>query len=293
MKLYQSYIGDHQKSFLSKATIPFDASWNMGGDQREYELFRKISAELEAGGTEPWGMVSWKFQHKSLIAPEVFMAYADEKLSDGYDCVFINPMIGNEAVYVNVWEQGEHCGHRGSLQIAAYLAQKLGPGFTRAMGRSCFCFCNYFIAKPAFWTAYFKFIQAALEHLAEEAERDTEVGRAYRGPAHYSKDETASMRPFVIERLFSSFICNTTLRCTGYQYSANQYNSKFGTQLGAFLRKMSEMKNMAIEMQDQQLLDQHHVVRCNVLEAKYKTPISQLDDPSDYFLSAEYRSTFL
>ena len=293
MKLFQSFVTDHQKSYLSASTIPVDASTNTEDNQREYELFKKILATHSGLAEEPWGMVSWKFEHKCLIKPEAFIKYAQDKIEDGYECVFINPMIGNESVYMNVWEQGAHCGHVGLDKIAAYLANQLGGRMTAIMGKKSFAFCNYFIATPTFWKKYIEFTDHAVALLDNEARNNTETGKIYSGSAHYYRDTAVSMRPFVIERLLSSFIEGTHLKCIGYDYSPEQYQAKFGQQLGDFLYKLSALKNKAVLFKDNQLINKFHTIRCNILNSDYRAVVWQLDDPFNYFISPEYRSTEL
>ena len=293
MKLFQSYVNDHQRSFLSKSTIPVDASNNTEDNQREYELFKKILANHKELEKEPWGMISWKFQHKCLINPESFIEYALSKFDSGYDCVFINPMIGNEALYMNVWEQGAHCGHVGLDKIATYLANELGGRITAIMGKKSFAFCNYFIASPIFWKRYIEFTDHALDLLEHEAKNDTETGRIYGGSAHYYRDTAVSMRPFIIERLLSSFIEGTHLKSIGYDYSSEQYQAKFGQELGSFLYKLSNLKNKAILQRDNQLINDFNSIRINLLNSDYRAVVWQLDDPFSYFISPEYKLTGL
>ena len=266
-----------------------DASGNVENSQREYELFKKIDTYLDRSPNEPWGMVSWKFEHKCLITPDQFMKFAQDKLQAGYDCVFINPMIGNEALYLNVWEQGVDCGHNGLDKIALFLQSQLGNSITSLMGRPSFAFCNYFIATPTFWHRYFNFVDHAISMLETEAMRSTEVGQTYAGTAHYARDATVSMKPFVIERLLSSFMMGSSLKHANYQYQDTQYRKKFGDQLGDFLFKLSKIKNEAIESQSNEQLNNYHTIRLNILNTSYKTVIWQLDDPFNYFISVEYR----
>ena len=50
------------------------------------------------------GLVSWKFEHKSPISLHAFHSFCQTAFAAGADCAFIDPMIGNEAVYANGWE---------------------------------------------------------------------------------------------------------------------------------------------------------------------------------------------
>jgi hypothetical protein len=120
MQLYQSFLGDEQRSLVSSKAIPLDVQNNTGKDQREYELLKRIWAEHSDAG-DSWGMISWKFQNKSAVSVDEFIDFSNEKLASGFDCAFINPMIGCEALYHNVWEQGVDCGHTGLDKIFTFL----------------------------------------------------------------------------------------------------------------------------------------------------------------------------
>lgn len=274
---------------VSPNAIPFDAQTNAGGSQREYELFKAVWSEQSPAHQEPWGLVSWKFQHKSLISPAEFIEFSKIQFDSGADCVFINPMIGNEAIYFNVWEQGSDQGHKGLDKILAFLSQSMGPDISGPMGSSCFAFCNYFVANDRFWRSYFEFVEAALSNLDAEAIKKSEVGLIYAGPANYARDSEATMRPFIIERLFSSFVASSpSLNCINFEYEESHYRGKFGDQLGRFLHKLSAYKNAALNARDLTVLNLWNGVRLGILRSQAKSSIWHLDDPASFFLSPEY-----
>ena len=170
MKIYQAYMNTQQRDFVCQQAIPFDASANSAPDTREYELFKMIHADPSLrDGDEPWGLVSWKFEHKSPVSLGEFHDFCRSAFASGADCAFINPMIGNEAVYANVWEQGIHCAHTGIEKVAYFLEEKMGIHVASVSDVSTFAFCNYFVATPRFWARYFEFIDAALGLLDAEA----------------------------------------------------------------------------------------------------------------------------
>lgn len=289
MKLYQSFIGEQQRALVSPNAIPFDAQANTGRYQREYELLNAIWAEQSPACQEPWGLVSWKFQHKSLISTDEFIEFSKKQFDAGVDCVFINPMIGNEAIYFNVWEQGSDQGHKGLDKIVALLSQKMGADMSPPMGESHFAFCNYFIANDRFWRRYFGFVEEALSNLDTEAIKKSDVGMIYAGSANYARDSEVTMRPFIIERLFSSFIASaSSLNCVNFQYKATHYRRKFGEQLGGFLNKLSAYKNAALDARDSVKLHSWNNVRLSILRSPVKMSVWHLDDPAPFFLSPEY-----
>ncbi|HVX99178.1 MAG TPA: hypothetical protein VHA55_05245 [Pseudorhodoplanes sp.] len=246
MKLFQAYLEDRQLRWVSDRAIPLDCSDNIGRDTREYELFKKIAGQKLYGDSEYWGLISWKFEHKCQIPVADFADYCADRFAEGYDCTFINPMIGNEAFFMNVWEQGTYA-HRGMEQIALYLHRTLGYRTKRWMSRDCFAMCNYFVANEKFWTAYFAFVDAALQNLEREARQRSPIGMIYQGNAGYGMDPCVTMRPFVIERLLSTFLVSDHgLKIASYPFSQSHYQKKFGRQMGDLMHELSTIKKAGL-----------------------------------------------
>lgn len=292
MKIFQAYIGEAQRAFVSAQATAFDAADNTAAGTREYDLFRKIY--LDPGidtDSEPWGLVSWKFDHKSPVSLETFRAFAAQSFANGADCVFINPMIGNEAVYANVWEQGIHCAHTGIEQVAYFLSEQMNLPVAGVSGVESFAFCNYFIANNRFWQRYFDYVGRALALLDEEAARGSEIGMIYSGSGQYERDESASMRIFVIERLFSAFLMQQQdLYIAHYAPTAGDYTRKFGCNMGDMLHHFSRMKQHAIKTDDVAVFRSWDMQRQKLLADWQIHIVWNLDDPFSYPLSDEYRA---
>ena len=288
IKLYQPYIGEDEKNSLPPSVIPWDAASNTDNSTREYELFKQVH-QANTGKNDAWGLVSRKFTHKSLLAVEDFIHFAEQKLSEGNDCVFVNPMMGIEALHFNVWQQGVQCGHAGLEKIIDFLEKSLGVPFNTPMDRNTFAFCNYFIAKPSFWNAYFAFVDQALQFLDQEATNNTEVGSIYAGTGSYHRDANVTMKPFIIERLFSTFIQNSEFKVASFTYGKGFYEYKFGGQFGGFLYQLSALKNTGLQLQEENLLAAYDQIRFFLYSnPTYMASLSLLDDPPDFFLSKEY-----
>ena len=291
MKIYQAYMNAQQEDFVCADAIPFDASANNAPDTREYELFKRIHADPSLHeGDEPWGLVSWKFEHKSPVSFGEFHDFCQSAFASGADCAFINPMIGNEAVYANVWEQGIHCGHTGIEKVAYFLEEKTGIHVASVSDVSTFAFCNYFVATPRFWKRYFEFIEAALGLLDAEAARGSEVGQIYSGSGQYERDRNASMRIFVIERLFSSFLqMQDGLHIAACTPIAAGFDAKFGIRLGTLLWDLSRMKQHAVAADDLSLYKIWDRLRTSMLADWQINIVWNLDDPSSHTLTREHR----
>jgi len=288
IKLYQPYMGEDEKNSLPPSVIPWDAGSNTDNSTREYELFKQIH-QANSASSDPWGLVSRKFTHKSLLAVEDFAHFAEQKLSEGYDCVFVNPMMGIEALHLNVWQQGVQCGHAGLEKIIDFLEKSLGIALNAPMDRNTFAFCNYFIAKPPFWSAYFAFVDRALQLLDQEVANNTDVGSIYAGTGSYHRDANVTMKPFIIERLFSTFVQHNQFKAISLGYGKIFYESKFGVKFGEFLFQLSALKNAGLQLKEESLLAAYDQIRFFIYSnPSYMTSISLLDDPPDFFLSKEY-----
>ncbi len=287
MRLYQAFLSEHQRAHLCDTCIPYDARSNVGNDVREYELFRAIGAS--EGGDDPWGLISWKFEHKTCVPVAAFRAFCEREFRAGSDCAFINPMIANEAMYRNVWEQGEHCGHVGMARIAEHLGARAGIDTSASMGTDSFSLSNFFVGTPAFWDAYLAFVDGVLAELDAQARDGTEVGAIFTGNARYRRDPDATMRIFVIERLFSSFVkARPEIRCAAFPHPKVIYAEKLGAKLGTLLYRLSVAKNRALATNDEALLALWDDARRGFVNDLYVTAVWNMDDPHEIHLGERY-----
>ena len=244
--LYQAFLGDSQRQLVAPPAIPYDVAGNTGNDQREYGLFKKIFAE-RSGGSGPWGLVSRKFEHKSLVPLERFHAFASERFAAGADCVFINPMVGNAAMHTTVWEQWG-VANRSISHLCEYLSQYRNVSYDRPMGEDSFAFCNYFAATNRFWEAYFDFVDTCIDQLEREKAAQSPLGVFYGGSGRYQRDLTVTTKPFIIERLFSSFLISSHgFKVAAYPHSDEIYAGKFGARIGEILRHLSGLKRRGLD----------------------------------------------
>jgi hypothetical protein len=90
-----------------------------------------------------------------------------------------------------------------------------------------------------------------------------------------------TLRPFIIERLFSSFLLTTQLRSIGYKHSENDFQNKFGKMLGHYLFNLSSLKNEALKQGNSTLIKNYLSERSKLLNADYKRVIWGMDDPNN------------
>lgn len=275
--VYQAYVNAEQFDLISPCAIPYDASHNNSNDTREYELFKEIF-EKRGDREKPWGLLSSKFELKTGLSLSGFLEFAVREFSRGCEFVFINPFIGHEAVYLNVWEQGVRA-QPGMKKILGSLGGSFSSSLGLVSGVESFSFCNYFLGTPFFWRSYFRFVDSVTDFLDAEAVRFSEAGKVWKGEGNYRPDPSATMRPFVIERLFFEFIrAHPSMRRSFFQYEAGHYEFKFGARLGMILWELSGMKAKAIKARDLSLLREWKLHRKGLLGGSLHGAVVTLDN---------------
>lgn len=284
--LYQAFLGDFQRRFVDPSAIPYDVAGNTANDQREYGLFKTIHASRKSS-PQPWGLVSWKFEHKSSVPLDRFYAFASERLANGDDCAFFNPMIGNAAMHINVWEQWG-VADKAIPQLCAFLGTVGDVSYDKPMDEGSFAFCNYFVGTDRFWLAYFEFVDRFIERLEQEKAAGTPIGQFYSSSANYLRNTDITTKPFIIERLFPSFLAsNHGLRVSAYRHSAETYSAKFGTRLGETLLYLADLKHRGLNREAGAYAKWEDLRRRLMKEHMYA--IWQMDDPTELLLLQEFR----
>jgi hypothetical protein len=94
---------------------------------------------------------------------------------------------------------------------------------SRFMTESVVCYCSYFVATNEFWADYLKFLEEAKSIL--DSLEDGPIKDAYQGGANYRRDPNLTLFPFIIERLFSTFlILNPTYQVYHRPYDYSTYS---------------------------------------------------------------------
>lgn len=277
--LYQPYIGDAQRQILNPEALPFDISFNTAPDTREYELFAILHGFHNRIGLDEsafWGLISPRFEWKAARPFTYFMAEAQRAQAEGFDCYAFNPMIGNAAIYANVWEQGDH---PGMDKIVEFL-DGAGLPMNNVQGVDRFFFCNYVCGNRRFWNGYFDFCEKVLSALQEQYEHGTPAGLIYGGTGHYSRDHSARMRPFVIERLLGVYLeiaAPQGLKVARHVPTLSDFEWKFGPRIGGTLKKILAWKEVFLGLGDRGALEAWQELRLPILREPHLVIFG--DDP--------------
>ena len=255
IKVFESIpVGSLQK--FKGIAIPYPY---VPGSGAEYQLFKEIYEDRISLGvvdSEAWGLVSTKYSLKTHVPLELFVNFALDKIKSGADCVFINPMILNEAIFANPWEQGILCGHKGMDLVVSSLQEMNIIQPNVLMSVDSFAFCNYFVGNIKFWERYFRFVDVILARLSNVASEDVRF-KTIMNHGGYARNQALPMEPFVIERLFSSFVIKSRdLQFVSYPFKKEDYIFKAGFAIGSYCHRMSGIKAEVLRTGDRGLLEE-------------------------------------
>jgi hypothetical protein len=205
IRVFQIYYEPWHRDLLDPAFVPLD---NAGAKSEllEFSVFERLQAHEATQGAQLWGALSWRFGEKTgMKGAELLAAIADKP---GQDVYFCNPHIHNEAIYHNMWMQGETAHpHFVALARAVFRAAGLDEAEIGALHpSSSYSSANYFVASPKFWALYVPFIRRVLKAA------DDNLSPTLRNAFHSSAADPKGLHggatyvPFIVERLFGYFM---------------------------------------------------------------------------------------
>jgi hypothetical protein len=205
IRVFQIYYEPWHRDLLDPAFVPLD---NAGAKSEllEFSVFERLQAHEATQGAQLWGALSWRFGEKTgMKGAELLEAMA---ANPGHDVYFCNPHIQNEAIYHNMWMQGETAHpHFVALTRAVFQAAGLDEAEIGALHpSSSYSSANYFVASPKFWALYVPFIRRVLKAA------DDNLSPTLRNALHSTAADPKGLHggatyvPFIVERLFGYFM---------------------------------------------------------------------------------------
>ena len=211
--IYQIYYDQDSKSRLDPGFIALDNSDNPRPDWREYWPIRQFLLNNTLNEDELYGFLSPLFYGKTMLDAGTVQQFIDTH--PGYDVYGFSPFLQDSACYLNIIEHGNSY-HPGMWQLTDALLRSIGAEIDfqhLVMDLNTTIFCNYFVAKPAFWAKWF----ALTEHLFEITEdSNNALGREINSMTSY-KQATLNMKVFIIERIASLILSqDNSVRIASY-----------------------------------------------------------------------------
>jgi len=198
--IHQIYFDPAQAQSLEPAFTPLPNLDNPFPERREFYLFEQFYLNRSHTQADLAGLVSHKFRQKTQVSGEAFIAWINA--NPGYDAYFINPFPQTVYWFFNIWEQGEK-SHQGIMALAQQVFDALGypialKTFPRTDAQTT-CFSNFWVATPVFWDEFMAFALPVYRYMLDERH----AARYFQTTYH---DSDAEIFPFIIERLFTTFI---------------------------------------------------------------------------------------
>jgi hypothetical protein len=240
VRVFQIYFEDWQKELLDKSFYPLNNS-RTRSELLEFAVFEQLQKNDATKGLALWGALSWRFGEKTgLTGVDLFKQVLGNK---GHDVYYCNPYPQNEALFHNLWMQGE-TSHPRFLEVvraffkAAGLDESDIAGVQPSGSYSC---ANFLVATPRFWERYIPFVRKVL--VTADKRMDPKLRDLLHSPMADEKGHHAGSTyvPFIVERLLGLF-----LRTEGRDLKAFKYSlPSLERELNVHTKLLREMKDVA------------------------------------------------
>jgi hypothetical protein len=256
-KIFQICFEQSQIPKVDPLLTPFDNTKNEHPELREFHSFNRIIDEGFADDLDAWGVFGPRWQDKMRHSSQVIVdAIKDNPEADVW--IFNHARVQDAFMY-NVWEQGEYF-HKGIRNVTGTALHNGGYDTTalEVVMTDATCYCSYFIARKQFWLDYIAFVKDVKIHLEALTGHEAEI---YHGSANYSRDPNLNMFPFIVERLFSTYLH----MFRKYKIYSREYDySVYKDQVNDFYRiieSMNELKRLTLTQDSPDLFQHWNILR--------------------------------
>jgi hypothetical protein len=222
-KIFQICFKKEQIDEVDSLLTPFDNIKNEQPQLREYHSFDRIITEGYVDDLDAWGVFGPRWNEKlKYSSKEIFDSINDNPDHDVYIFNFARIVC---AYHYNVWDQGE-CHHKGIVPVSRHILKNImGTDFAinELMTDKTMCYSSYFVGTKKFWNEYMTFLRQVkyeLDHLPKN------LNIVFNSSANYSRDKSLNLFPFIIERMFSTYLHirnDLKIYSKPYDYSLYKY----------------------------------------------------------------------
>ena len=268
-KLFQICFNEDQIKNIDPLLTPFDNTSNERPELREYHSFMKAWDKKDEllGGVDAYGFFGPRWQEKLRYGSKD-IAHEIEN-NPGYDVYLFNHARIVDALFFNVWEHGEHW-HPGIKQVAKHVLEKIPESDPEILNDLMFdqstCYCSYFVATKEFWNDYLVFLSKVAYYLTELPEEEKKI---YEGSANYARDKDLNLFPFIIERMFSTYLIlnRDKLKVHAKPYDYGVYQGSVG-QFIHVLSALSNLKKLTLKHDSEEIFHQWNAIRTFILRSQ-------------------------
>ncbi len=205
LRIFQIHYESWQRELLDPYFIALDNAKSTS-ELLEFDVFMRLFKSDYVKDAKLWGALSWRFSEKTGMSGQDLIKSIQD--NPGYDVYFCNPIPENEALYHNMWLQGE-ISHPQFLGLLQAIFKVTGLPVEALVGIESIEKCsvaNYFVGTPIFWQTYLTWVQNFLNlanknlppNIRDLMHSSVADDRGLHGGATYV--------PFIVERLFPLFM---------------------------------------------------------------------------------------
>jgi hypothetical protein len=212
---YQIYYSEQTRDALDPGFLPLDNLANPRPDWREYWPMRKFLIEQQLDEQAYYGFFSPKFKQKTTLDAGALYDFVRAQPADT-DVVLFSPFFDQSAFPLNIFEQGL-AQHVNIAEVFEETLRLLAPQVNinnLLMDARNTVFCNYFVARPAFWR---RWLEQCEKVFAIGEANDTRFGQLLNGGTTHDGG-LAPNKVFVTERVASLILA------TEPQWRVQAYN---------------------------------------------------------------------
>jgi hypothetical protein len=194
------------------------------------------------------GLMSPKFRLKTKITGIQFIDFV--RANADADVCFVNAFAHLAYIFFNVWMQGE-ASHPGLVLRAQELLDASGVDLritdAPRHGPAVLCYCNFWVGTEKFWDDY---VGGILIPIAEFLEKypDHSTSRSVLASTRYVNP--VPFLPFIVERLFSTFLSQPSRKIIAKGYPQDPMQSC----LNDFDQQIVAYRKDAIDAADRQVV---------------------------------------
>ncbi|MBT8637325.1 hypothetical protein G6644_08695 [Polynucleobacter paneuropaeus] len=240
LRLFQIYYEPWQRELLDPNFAALDNS-KSDSELLEFAVFEKLAKSEYVKGAQLWGALSWRFTEKTGMTGADWVKTI--QANPGCDIYYCDPFPHNEALFHNLWMQGDttHPQLMALCQAVFQVADLPVEELTNIYPSNQFSAANYFVGSPKFWAAYLPWVANILSlankklppkvrdllHSKQADERDLHNGATY--------------VPFIVERLFPVFMKTAGKGLKPFKIALPERERE----LNVHLKLLREMKDVA------------------------------------------------
>ena len=238
LRIFQIYNEPWQRDLLDPKFAAIDNS-DLNSEMAEFLILDRLAKSDYIQGAKLWGALSWRFTERTGMTSADWVKAIEE--NRGKDVYYCDPSPLNEALYHNLWLQGETAHPQFFALCQAFFKATGLPEseLTMIAPAEQFATANYFVGTPQFWELYLPWINLTLANANKKLPpkvRDLLHTKITEGP-----HKGLTYVPFILERLFPVFMKTIGKKLT-YQKIALP---ALDNQLNVHLRLLREVKNLS------------------------------------------------